>query len=184
MKSCWDHDALLNPTEPKNSQGEIAKLILNKNKLSFMVAVLTPLQSMTCLLPNALSIGLTVKFAEDLRLFYSATPNIGTPKLVIDDVRLICQCVLLHNSLVNKIEARLSSSNLQIPFLTTIQKNFAISLGRCEVTLDISLRDQYTDFVYICFHYNEVRMLFCFIFKACFRTISLLNNLSDNFSSL
>ena len=101
-----------------------------------------------------LPLGLSFTFSPDSRLFTSTSPTI-VPKLVIDDIKIVSQHVLLTDSLISRLEHRIASKNLQIPLEVTVCKSFAISTGRLEETIDLSLRDNYAHFLYICFYENQ-----------------------------
>ena len=63
--------------------------------------------------------------------------------------------MLLTDTLVSRLEHRIASRNLQIPLEVTVCKSFAISTGRLEESLDLSLRDNYAHFLYILFYENQ-----------------------------
>ena len=51
ISNSWNKDTNNLPTTPKTSQGRLANLILNKNKVKVFFAPLTCLQSFNCVLP-------------------------------------------------------------------------------------------------------------------------------------
>ena len=57
IKLCFEHDDDDNPTNPKDSQGRIAESLLAKKKTKHFFALMTPLNSMQCLLIPNLDIG-------------------------------------------------------------------------------------------------------------------------------
>lgn len=148
IKNCYNKDTNNNATTPKTSQAHIAQLLLAKKKTKYFFPLLTPLASFKSLLVNNLDIGLTVRFNDDYTLFTTSERNIK-PTLKIDEIRLVCQFVLLKEPLINRIESSLARKNIQISFLQFVQKKFAINQGLLETSIDISLRDNFSDLILV-----------------------------------
>ena len=90
---------------------------------------------------------------SDEKLFTTKTSC--KPKMVIDEIRVLCQFALLRDSIVNKLEAALARKALNIPFFMYVQKSFAIEVGRLESTINVSLRDGNFDTLIVFLHTNS-----------------------------
>ena len=85
-------------------------------------------------------IGLTLFLENDAKLFTTPIENIR-PKMVIDEIRLLCMYALVKDQIVSRLEASLARSPLNFPFMTYVQKSYAIEAGRLEQHISCGLRD-------------------------------------------
>ena len=150
IKNCYNTNSSNAITTPKTSQAHISQLLLAKKKTKYFFPILTPLASFKSLLVNNLDIGLTLRLNDDYSLFTTSESNIK-PTLKVDEIRLVCQFVLLKETLVNRIESSLARRNIQISFMQFVQKKFAINQGLLETSIDVSLRDNFTDLIFVFF---------------------------------
>lgn len=74
---------------------------------------------------------------------------------MIDEVTFIPQLVLLREHLMNSINRRLLTTNLQIPYYTWVTKMHTVQVGMLDAYLDVTLRDMETDLIYAIFILNE-----------------------------
>ena len=139
---------------PKTVQAKTSQELLNKKEQFFLFQLDSPLTNFSCLLPNDLEISLSLTFSEGLTFFCTHTQNCK-PKIILDDIRLIPQLILLREPLLNSINRRLLSHNLQIPYYTWVSKIHTIQVGMLDAYLDISIRDMETDMIIAIFMLNE-----------------------------
>ena len=109
---------------------------------------------MGCLLLNDLEISISITFTENINFFCSHVQNVK-PKIMIDEVTFIPQLVLLREHLMNSINRRLLTTNLQIPYFTWVTKMHTVQVGMQDAYLDVTLRDMETDLIYAIFILNE-----------------------------
>ena len=77
---------------------------------------------------------------NDAKLFTTQVANIR-PKMIIDEIRLLCMFALVKEPIVSRLEASLARSPLNFPFITWVQKSYAVEAGRIEQHISCGLRD-------------------------------------------
>ena len=133
ISKCFNSDGT-----PKNSQGRIAQTLYNGKKTKHFFQVMSPLAEFKSLIPNNLEISFSIRLNDDVKLFVTSTDC--KPKLIVHSIKLICQFAILDQSLITRIEAKMISKSLQLPFFYHQMKTFAIEKGRLECLIDVSLR--------------------------------------------
>ncbi len=83
---------------------------------------------MNTLILNDTELFFSFTFTDPANFFYT-TNNLNL-KLKIKNVILCPQLVLLKENLLNSINHRLATKNIQIPYQTYINKTFTIEIGR------------------------------------------------------
>ena len=114
--------------KPTTAQSKAANDITNKKELFFIFQPQTALSEMSTLILNDVEISLTFTFTDGVNFF--STPNNPNPKIKIKNVILVPQLILLKENLLNSINHRLMTKNIQIPYNTFVNKPFTIETGR------------------------------------------------------
>ena len=114
--------------KPTTGQTKAANEIINKKELFFIFQPQTAFSEMNTLILNETELNFSFTFTEPADFF--STPNNLRLKLKIKDVILCPQLVLLKEDLLNSINHRLATKNIQIPYQTYVNKTFTIEIGR------------------------------------------------------
>ena len=70
--------------------------------------------------------------------------------MLLSDVKVYVMAVLLDNSALNKINARLSQSGgLQMPYMAFVTKSICVEIGRLSCDLDVALKDEFQSVIII-----------------------------------
>ena len=156
-------------TTAKNGAGRRSELLKNKNKQKIRLKLFSPLSYFNTLIPNGLDVGIKIYLTSSKTSYWQKKTNKNKqkqtekikppyhyhstderffvtkvagnePKLVIKDACMYFECLLLRETVLSRIAARLNSSPLQINFKSIHTKTWTLDQGTIDKFLNITLK--------------------------------------------
>ena len=150
---------------PITSQGTIAQELIEKKEQNYLLQLCSPFQSIDCLLPNLLDVGVEIEFSSASKFFTCSKAGVK-PKFHIKgytldyrfgifrsfrfhmiiisffftEAKLYVLACLLTPEANLKVQQRLTNGTIQIPFMGNVIKSYSIEVGHLQGEINISLK--------------------------------------------